>query len=536
MGRVVGWNRGSLWFLACLVVLTSCGDGSKPPDIVPGCAYQPIDLEKYGGKEAFQNAPVIRSQNGVLETTLTVAYAEHEIAGCPTSLRNYNGSLVGPTLRLKPGDTLRVLLENRLPPNMDDHREGDDHNGPHALNTTNLHTHGFWVSPSGVSDNVLLKVEPGTDQQFVIEVPEDHAPGTFWYHAHVHGSTAVQVGSGMEGALIVEGGLDDVPEIAAAADQTLLLQHILYNQQGEVVFEDIAGPGMWQASMRQPTINGQMVPVIRMRPGEVQRWRLIHGGIHETIMARLEGHTLYEIALDGLALGAMNEWDQVELQPGYRVDVLVKANALAPGDTERRYFLYDAPVDPSDELRLQEDEEQRVLAAVIVSGAPMNMPLPNEAELAPLVPHPPITDAELDGDPQFAIFDIASRICPVPGEPCIPCEGDEEGCATRFMINDRPFSDAIVRELELDTASEWTVSSARGNHPYHIHVNPFEVTRLGPDGEPQKVFKDTYLIKADEGEVKLRSRYERFTGRFVMHCHILDHEDNGMMELIEIVE
>ncbi len=362
-----------------------------------------------------------------------------------------------------------------------------------------LHTHGFFVSPSGVSDNVLLKVQPGKDQQYVIEVPEDHAPGTFWYHAHVHGSTAVQVGSGMAGALIVEGGLDDVPAIAAAVEQTFLFQHILYNEQGEVVFEDIAGPTAWGASMRQPTVNGQIVPVIQMRPGEVQRWRFIHGGIHETILPRLEGHELYELALDGLALGTMNEWEQVELQPGYRVDVLVKAKPLPAGQTERRYFLYDAPADPGDELRLNEDEEQRTLALVVVSGEPMNMPLPDPAALAPLVPHAPITDAELDGEPQTAIFDIALRRCEAPGVPCTPCEEGEEGWKTRYMVNDRPFSDAYVRELKLGTASEWTLGSRLANHPYHIHVNPFEVTRPGADGLPEKVFKDTLLDQARRG-------------------------------------
>lgn len=92
-----------------------------------------------------------------------------------------------------------------------------------------------------------------------------------------------------------------------------------------------------------------------------------------------------------------------------------------------------------------------------------------------------------------------------------------------------------MRELKLGTASEWTVSSLLANHPFHIHVNPFEVMRTGVNGQPEKVFKDTFLIKRDDGEIKLRSRYERYPGKFVMHCHILDHEDNGMMEIVEVV-
>lgn len=521
-----------LLFFVCSVAVGGCSETSNDPaSPKAGCEYVAVDLEKYGSGP-FQGAPEIVSSNGVLETTLTVGYAEHEIAGCPTRLRNYNGNLVGPTLRVKPGDTLRILVKNDLPANP---AHSGDHNVPHDFNTTNLHTHGLWVSPEGVSDNVLLKIEPGSEQQYIIDVPLDHAPGTFWYHAHVHGSTAIQVNSGMAGALIIEGGLDDVAGVVEAEDKIFLFQHLLYDEQGEVEeFDKISGPTIWRESLRQPTVNGQVLPVINMRPGEVQRWRFIHGGVHETILASLEGHDLHEVALDGLALGRINTWNQVELQPGYRVDVLVKAQPLAPGESEHRYFLVDQPSDASDSLQL-DDETSRRLAEIVVSGEPIDMVLPDEALLAPLLPHATILEAELTGTPQSAVYDISLGKCETPGEPCTPCTEDEEGCAFRFTINGREFSDSYVRELKLGTASEWTVSSLLANHPYHIHVNPFEVTREGPDGAPEKVFKDTFLVKKSAGEVKIRSRYERYTGKFVMHCHILDHEDRGMMEIVEVV-
>ncbi len=516
------------------------------------CAYEQINIDKYGGA-AFQNPPVIRSANGVLRTTLNLAYADNAIAGCPVRLRNYNGALVGPTFRVKPGDTLVVTIENDLPP--EPGPMPDDPNTPHNFNTTNLHTHGLHVSPVGNSDNVLLAVKPGQTWITEIKIPADHPPGTFWYHAHAHGSTALQVSSGMAGALIIEGGLDDVPAIAEAADKVFVFQQIAYDEQGRIESYEDFGPGGWQESHRQTLINGQLVPTITMRPGEVQRWRFIHAGIRETIMpvlrttgrapgavASVRGFSsddlgalervarLHEIAVDGLALGRIDSWDAVELQPGYRSDVLVKApNVREP----TLLLLTDGVVGPGESL-LGGKEPERILSRVVVGGAPANMPLPAEADVAALAPHAPIPDAELTGAPQKVAFNIADRVCP-PGQDCVPCAEGEDGCKTRFMINDRPFDLDNVRELQLNTASEWTLSSKRASHPFHIHVNPFQVTRVGPDGKDQIVWRDTLFIREGADPVKIRSRYTRYIGKFVIHCHILDHEDQGMMQVVEIV-
>ena len=81
----------------------------------------------------------------------------------------------------------------------------EDPNNPHCFNGTNLHSHGLWISPTGNGDNVLLSINPGVSFQYEYNIPPDHPAGTFWYHPHRHGSTALQVSSGMAGALIVRG-------------------------------------------------------------------------------------------------------------------------------------------------------------------------------------------------------------------------------------------------------------------------------------------------------------------------------------------
>ena len=186
------------------------------------------------------------------------------------------------------GDVLRITLINDMPPNRDP--VPDDHVVPHHFNTTNFHSHGLHVSPSGISDNVMRMMEPGQSYDIEIAIPSDHIPGTNWYHPHMHGSADVQIASGAVGALIIEGDFTDVPEIAAA---------------------------------------------ITMRPGEVQRLRILHAGWQDDIFMELEGHKLISIARDGIPLSRMGlsvpiKPDQptdhpnaMLMAPGQRLDVLV---------------------------------------------------------------------------------------------------------------------------------------------------------------------------------------------------------------------
>ena len=461
---------------------------------------------------------------------LDVGMAKNTIAGCEVNLRSYNGALTGGTLRVDPGGTLRVLVTNSLdknPPNPD----GNPNVPPHMPNTTNFHAHGFHVSPDGISDNVLRLMPPEAQDNedkyqyipymnptrpgeypVVIEVPENHPAGTFWYHAHIHGSTAMQVSSGMAGALIVPGGLDNVPEIKAAEAQEkiMLFQQIAYDENGEINDYSTLGGRWWGDSNRRTTINGQIAPIIRMRPGEMQRWRMIHGGINETLHVQLQGHVLHEIAVDGLATGRCDSWYSVTMYPGYRSDVLVKASL-----TKGEYLVMDGTTGPSVSL-LKDEEDPVVLAKVIVDGEPMEARLPcAPGELAAYKAIPDITAQEYD-EKKGATQDVQ-----------LGFNNDGFGAVNgiAYDASDPP------RELALGTIGKWRLTT--GGHPFHIHVNPFQTVRPGPDGVEQTLWRDTYFT-GTQAVVEIMSRYEVFTGTFVLHCHILDHEDKGMMQQVRI--
>ena len=247
-------------------------------------------------RNALLVEPEVRhSLNGELRTNLRVGYAYKDIGGYRLSLRTYEGNLPGPTLRVRPGDVLRIKLINDLPPNPDP--VPASMTLPHHFNTTNFHSHGLHVSPGGLSDNIFRSMEPGQSYDIEIKIPDDHPRGTYWYHPHHHGSADVQISSGMAGALIVEGDFDDIPEIATASEHVLILNEVLFDYRGTIEEYDTVWP---EAVPRFLSVNGQREPVIRMRPGEVQRWRIVHAGHEDNLRLALEGHSLRAIAYDGI--------------------------------------------------------------------------------------------------------------------------------------------------------------------------------------------------------------------------------------------
>ena len=536
------------------------------------CRYSNIDItnSEYAGFK-FTNPDELSGD------TITVDYGVNKIAGCDVKLRSYNGKLVGPTIRVNPGGTIHLKFINNLIldseyDTLPDGEPQDDNgckyveetiaeNRPHNFNITNFHTHGLHVDPNGCSDNALRVMrprkndsEPAQEYEIRVDIPEDHTSGTFWYHAHLHGSTALQVSSGMAGALIVEPDspkpaddialedirtLEDIPAIAKADEKIFMLQQIVYDQEGEIKDYD-----HWGDRKRRTTINGQIVPVIKMRPGEVQRWRFIHAGVAESINLEVRNRTqsreinlgeqipLHEIAIDSIPLGQLDSWAirAIELEAGYRTDVLFKAPIVSSDKPEQEYNLIDRASIDKESLSAK-PEPSRILAKVIVEGTPDEMDLPTDIQLAAAkkadAPED-IDEGKIVGTPRKVVYSVHQA------DP--NCTGGK--CAYEFTVNDKPFNPQQKRTLRLDDVERWDLSvdqkSKAPNHPFHIHVNPFEYVRKGPDGRDETIWRDTLMVRQGSPE-EIVTRYDDFTGKFVQHCHILSHEDQGMMELLEIV-
>lgn len=518
------WSRrdflkasSALAAVSALVNLAGCGVGANAPSFNPASANNVA-----GGGGGTTPAPtptpipnqlvqpqVRQSANGLLNTQFNIALSTVQVGDVSFVTRCYEGVVPGPTLRVNPGDEMRILMSNNLPPNPDSGPPVNI-NVPHQFNTTNLHTHGLHVSPNAPQDDVLIQIDPGTTFQFDFQFPSFHWDGTFFYHAHRHGSTTTQVMNGMAGALIMNGPTNAVPEIAAAKDVVMVLQDFREANGAALDFNTLGNAPPLLA------INGQVNPTIVMYPGEVQRWRFVNAGFFLFFNLGLDSHVMHQIAQDGITFPSVRDMPNVVLSPGNRADVLIKAQS--PGVYVLRSLGFDQGFGSIT--------TSMPLATVIV----LDLVLP-EMQLPTTLPAPSILSFNfptIDNtrqltfseafNPNFNVFISAS-----PGAP--PLQFDPN---------------RVDQTMQLGAVEEWTILNTSGDaHPFHIHVNPFLVTEINNTPLPQPVWMDTVGLPSQvgntPGQVKFRTRFQTFTGQFVLHCHFLQHEDTGMMELVQVV-
>jgi FtsP/CotA-like multicopper oxidase with cupredoxin domain len=449
---------------------------------------------------------VRRSANGVLNTTLSTRYIYKDIGGTRLYVRSYDGMIPGPTLRMQAGETLRIRLSNDFPPNRDVMPMNVAL--PHQFNNTNFHFHGSHTSPSGISDNVMRTMLPGKSYDIEIALPKDHTRGTYWYHPHHHGGADVQMASGMVGAIIVEGDFADVPEIVQAKERTMVLSQIVFDGAGMIEDFSTLFP---ETATRFLAINGQRRPTIQMRPGEVQRWRLVGAQYQDDMLLELEKHGLYAIAYDGIQLGRMQELKSLLIGPGQRADILVQAGA--PGTYEFHALPFDqghpSPVGP--------------LARLVVAGEPMAMKLPAALPKPPLET---IQDKEITGK-RTVTFSATSP------------EADAAGHWQEFtfLVDGRTFDPTrIDQRVRLGAVEEWTIKNTHehDDHIFHIHTNPFQVTQVNGQPQADLLWRDSVVVPRKGGSVVFRSRFLDYTGIFMLHCHMMNHEEMGMMQTVEV--
>ena len=432
----------------------------------------------------------IKSQDGLLTVELDAGLRPVTVAGQLVQLFAYGGRVPGPRLELKAGDTLRLRFVNRL------------------KEPTNLHFHGLHVSPSGNADNIFLEVPPGATQDYEFQIPADHPAGTFWYHPHLHGLVAKQVFLGLSGLLIVRGALDEIPEVAAANEAFAVLKDFAI-QGGQVpppapmdTVQGREGPVV--------TVNGKARERFVVPRGGLLRLRLLNASSSRFYHLRLENHPLYLIATDGGALSEPVELDTLLLAPGERAEVLIRGDRN-PGSYRLLDLGYDRGVAGMGAFGGTRQAGTRVLAE-IVYGEARRPALPLPERLLPVVP--------LEN--------------PVRTRRFVLGHGMQMGRGMVFMINGRIFSPQRVdTSVRLGEVEEWEIVNAGVmDHPFHLHTNPFQIVSRNGYPETVRAWKDVVLVRRGE-RVRIRVAFKDFPGKTVYHCHILDHEDLGMMGIIE---
>ncbi|MER6953227.1 multicopper oxidase domain-containing protein [Streptomyces sp. NPDC000618] len=487
------------------------------------------------GEDGFPQPEVRRAsaETGRLVTRLSVRFSELVLPGVGSVVtRAYEGGVPGPTLRVRAGDSLEITHVNALPPNTAGMH--GDVNVPHHFNTFNLHTHGMHVDPTGDADNVYRAFEPGVAgaagaadgvdgegavYRSSIAVPADHPAGTFWYHPHQHGSTTTQLLSGMGGVIIVEGDVDQVPEIAAAKDVVVCINELKLSA-GRV--PDLTSAGTYDRIPSTFLVNGAKNPVLTIAPGEVQRWRVVNAGPISAHFLSLGGHEMHQIACDGVTFMRPVPLTGLTLPMGGRADLLVRGGA--PGT-----------------YRLAAADAAHPLLTLVVTGParPTPMPLPTSLPGRPTsLPEPTRTRALTFRSYENVLsgaFPNAYRILG-DGEtpPADPRAGRSDLAWGRFA------PDFVNQRIRLGEVEEWTiVNDSRGHshshHPFHLHTNHFLLTAVDNRPLATPVWHDTVGIPP-HGTITFRLRAEDFTGRSMLHCHQLQHGDEGMMQIVEYVK
>jgi FtsP/CotA-like multicopper oxidase with cupredoxin domain len=410
------------------------------------------------------------------------------------------------------------------------------------------------------------------------------APGTHWYHAHKHGSTYLNVANGMVGALIVEGPYDDrLREYYRSTPEHRnwdVEEKVLVLQQLDMTPNVLRASGGSGPQFELTSVNGRLEPVVTMRPGEVQRWRIINtSGRTGIVFSVPQGLEWRVTALDGVQLAPANYGKEINrnaqflLSAGNRADLLVRAPT-----TEG-----DITVRAAGTISRVATDKPLTLFTVRVSHDPQRqnpdpaMTFPSEEEFPPLPAFLADIDPSTIHTRRELVFDTVSLSD--PNAPVNPAP--HRGRPREHTINGELFGDDIDQAMVLDTTEEWKIVNGTASpaiaHPFHIHVNPFQVIEVFDPNDPAYQFsdpdgpcyvdpsnkatwrpcratelgapyqwRDTFAIPAArqdkatgnrkiDGHFTMRSRFADYTGQFVIHCHILGHEDRGMMQLVAVV-
>ena len=483
---LTGLAAGGLttWLSAC-----SASGTSTPTSSLPSISSGPTTSGAPRPAAAFAQPEVLASTDGVLDVVLRAEQAQIPWGDSTRFSLTYNGITPGPTLRVSPGDRLQIRLENGL------------------TEPTNLHTHGLHVSPDGDGDNVFVAVAPGEARTYVYDIPADHRSGLFWYHPHAHGTVARQVAGGLAGAIVVVDDVDDAPELAGSNERIWVLADPPIGTSPEVL--DVSA--MDQMAGREGDVvlvNGVLAPEVSARVGELERWRMVNASASRYYRLAVDEHDLHVIATDGGRLSTPVMVSEILLAPGERTELLI-----APS-TAGRFAVRSLPYDRGGMgmggmgMGGSSDTAETAIATMVVAGTGDSAPLPETL---------PVND-----DP--APEPTASRIIEL-GMGHMMGRGDMV-----WTIDGRPFDpERTDIEVALGAVEEWEIRNPTAmDHPFHLHVWPFrQIGAAAGSG-----WKDTVNVPAGSS-VRVVVPFTGIAGRTVYHCHILDHEDLGMMGVID---
>lgn len=442
-----------------------------------------IPVERIPGPAVLRNES--RAPHTV-EVTITAEPARLSMLPGKTTIGYaYNGRVPGPTLEVYEGDKVIVHFKNRLP------------------EPSTIHWHGLHI-PNEFDGSAFQPVPAGTDFDYVFTLQKGSA-GTYWYHPHIDHNTGSQMAKGLFGSLIIRARDDPLRGIP---EKLIVLSDNRFHPDGSI---DIADPESLQGGIDFENgrecahifVNGQLEPTITIRPGEVQRWRIINASAARVFRLAIPKQTMLHVGSDGGLFEHPVEVSEIVLSNSERVEVLIKGTG-APGTAT---VLQTLPYDRySPHTKPLDWDKTRNVLKIQYAGWRVTTPVVIPASLRVV----PAIDTTLA---------VRTRVFALG----------------QGFINGRLHDMSRVDETgKLGDVEIWQIENIVGmDHPFHLHGFQFQV--IDRDGKPEtfRSWKDTINVPK-HSTVRFVVRFSDYPGKWIYHCHILDHEDHGMMGVFEL--
>jgi suppressor of ftsI len=460
---------------------------------------------------SLSTPPELRAKHHTLSLTLHAA-----VTSDGKNSFYYDRQPIAPTLRVSPGDQLKITYINDLPI-----KAKETCAITPCMDMTNLHFHGLKVSPDAPQDDVLdMMAAPGQTLHYTVQIPKDHPPGLYWYHTHPHGESHRQALDGMSGALVIEGVESYFPSLAGLPERVLVVRgrSIVNDPESTDLKHRVdLSSNVCGAESETPdevfTMNGSVRPPIEIAPGERQFWRIVNATADRYLDLQLEGQTFEIVAMDGMPIAQHDpdhptrSADHVLLPPAGRLE------AIVTGPTA--------------------DVPKRLVSHCVDTG-PEGDPNPAMV-LADIVPRPAAHSTpevlQSTRKPDLKTLDLAAEEKAPPRFIVIFTE-DKKG----FYINGEKFAPdaAPMVRAKVGTYQHWRIVNASAElHPMHIHQVHFLAYAENDKPIVDPLWLDTVNVPyGGTVDVIMDFTDPVIKGMSVFHCHLLNHEDKGMMAKI----